>query len=102
MTVMDVRLVAIDIDGTLIDSRGRIPEANITAVTAALDAGVQIVLVTGRSFPFARRVVEALPPTVTLIASNGAIERTLDGHTVHSRERRRASSGSVWGIQPVR
>jgi Cof subfamily protein (haloacid dehalogenase superfamily) len=85
MTVMDVRLVAIDIDGTLIDSRGRIPEANITAVTAALDAGVQVVLVTGRSFPFARKVVEALPATVTLIASNGAIERTLDGHTVARR-----------------
>jgi Cof subfamily protein (haloacid dehalogenase superfamily) len=85
MTVMNVRLVAIDIDGTLIDSHGRIPDANIAAVTAALDAGVHVVLVTGRSFPFARRVVEALPPEVTLIASNGAIERTLDGHTVARR-----------------
>ncbi len=82
---MDVRLVAIDIDGTLIDSRGRIPEANIIAVRAALDAGVHVVLVTGRSFPFARAVVEVLPDTVTLIASNGAIERTLDGHTVARR-----------------
>ena len=82
---MDVRLVAIDIDGTLIDSRGRIPEANIVAVKAALDAGIQVVLVTGRSYPFARAVVQMLPDTVTLIASNGAIERTLDGHTVARR-----------------
>jgi Cof subfamily protein (haloacid dehalogenase superfamily) len=85
MTVMDVRLVAIDIDGTLIDSRGRIPGANVIAVRAALDAGLHVVLVTGRSFPFARAVVEALPETVTLIASNGAIERTLDGHTMARR-----------------
>jgi Cof subfamily protein (haloacid dehalogenase superfamily) len=82
---MDVRLVAIDIDGTLLDSRGRIPEANVVAVKAALDAGVQVVLVTGRSFPFARAVAEMLPGSVTLIASNGAIERTLDGHTVARR-----------------
>jgi len=82
---MDVRLVAIDIDGTLIDSHGRIPDANIIAVKAALDAGVHVVLVTGRSFPFARAVVEVLPDAVTLIASNGAIERTLNGHTVASR-----------------
>jgi Cof subfamily protein (haloacid dehalogenase superfamily) len=82
---MDVRLLAIDIDGTLIDSRGRIPDANIVAVEAALDAGIHVVLVTGRSFPFARAIVEVLPATVTLIASNGAIERTLDGHTVARR-----------------
>jgi Cof subfamily protein (haloacid dehalogenase superfamily) len=82
---MAVRLVAIDIDGTLIDSRGRIPEANVVAVKAALDAGLHVVLVTGRSYPFARAVVEALPDAVTLIASNGAIERTLDGHTVARR-----------------
>ena len=85
MAVMDVRLVAIDIDGTLVDSRGRIPDANVIAVKAAIEAGVHVVLVTGRSFPFARRVVEMLPDTVTLIASNGAIERTLDGHTVARR-----------------
>jgi Cof subfamily protein (haloacid dehalogenase superfamily) len=82
---MAVRLVAIDIDGTLIDSRGRIPEANVIAVKAALDAGLNVVLVTGRSYPFARAVVEELPDAVTLIASNGAIERTLDGHTVARR-----------------
>ena len=92
----------------LINSRGRIPEANIAAVTAALDAGVQIVLVTGRSFPFARRVVEALPPTVTLIASNGAIERTLDactpsrGACCHVRPRARCSSTRASSGTPPR
>jgi Cof subfamily protein (haloacid dehalogenase superfamily) len=85
MLVMDVRLVAIDIDGTLIDSHGRIPEANLVAVAAALDAGVHVVLVTGRSFPFARAVAAALPNAVTLIASNGAIERTMTGATLARR-----------------
>ena len=94
---MDVRLLAIDIDGTLIDSRGRIPNANIVAVEAALDAGIHVVLVTGRSFPFARAIVEVLPATVTLIASNGAIERTLDGHTVARRLLPRDTARQVLG-----
>ncbi|HQZ40919.1 MAG TPA: HAD-IIB family hydrolase [Vicinamibacterales bacterium] len=79
---MKVRLIAIDIDGTLLNSRGRIPDENVAAVTAALDAGVHVVLVTGRSFPFARSVAGALPDEVTLIVSNGAIERTRDGRTL--------------------
>ncbi|MCC7240740.1 MAG: HAD-IIB family hydrolase [Acidobacteria bacterium] len=82
---MNVRLIAIDIDGTLLNSRGRIPDENIAAVTAALDAGVHVVLVTGRSFPFARSVAGALPDEVTLIVSNGAIERTRAGRTLARR-----------------
>lgn len=83
--VRDVRLVAIDIDGTLLDSRGRIPDDNVAAVQAVLAAGRHVVLVTGRSFPFARAVAAALPDAVTLIVSNGAIERTLAGVTVARR-----------------
>jgi Cof subfamily protein (haloacid dehalogenase superfamily) len=80
---MAVRLVAIDIDGTLLDSRGRAPGENIAAITAA---GLHVVLVTGRSFPFARAAVDGvLPDTVSLIVSNGAIERTLGGRTLARR-----------------
>ena len=83
---MDVRLVAIDIDGTLLDSHGRVPGENIAAIVAALEAGVHVVLVTGRSFPFARAVVDGvLPDAVSLIVSNGAIERTLGGRTLARR-----------------
>ncbi len=82
---MDVRLVAIDIDGTLLDSRGQIPDANVAAIAAALDAGVHVALVTGRSFPFAREAARPLPNAITLIVSNGAVERTMDGETVATR-----------------
>src|SRR6476659_4886886 len=85
MRAMDVRLIAIDIDGTLLGSRGRIPEENISAIGEALAAGIAIVLVTGRSFPFARAVAGGLPSSVTLIVSNGAIERALDGRTIARR-----------------
>lgn len=83
--LLNPRLIAIDIDGTLIDSRGRIPEENLAAVREAMGAGLDVVLVTGRSFPFARAVAEPLPDAITLIVSNGAIERTLDGRTLARR-----------------
>ncbi len=80
-----IRLIAIDIDGTLLDSRGRIPDANLAAVEDAVAAGIHVALVTGRSFPFAKAVASALPDAVTLIVSNGAIERTMAGATVARR-----------------
>lgn len=82
---MTVRLVAIDIDGTLLDGRGRVPPANAAAIDEALDAGIHVVLVTGRSYPFARTIATELPPAVTLIVSNGAIERSADGTTFARR-----------------
>lgn len=80
-----IRLIAIDIDGTLLDSQGRLPQANAEAIHAAVSRGVHVSLVTGRSYPFARPVAATLPSSVSLIVSNGAIERTLDGSTVARR-----------------
>ena len=80
-----IRLVAIDIDGTLLDSHGRIPPRNLRAIEDAVARGTDVVLVTGRSFPFALPVARQLPPQVALIVSNGALERTQSGTTLASR-----------------
>jgi Cof subfamily protein (haloacid dehalogenase superfamily) len=80
-----IQLIGIDVDGTLLDSAGRFPQANRDAIHAAVDAGVHVALVTGRSYPFARPVAQGLPGSVTLIVSNGAVERGMDGST---RQRR--------------
>jgi len=77
-----IRLLAIDIDGTLLDTRGTLPDANVEAVTRAIDSGVEVVLATGRRYEFARAIFELLPQGVTLILSNGAIVKTRDGATI--------------------
>jgi Cof subfamily protein (haloacid dehalogenase superfamily) len=77
-----IRLIALDIDGTLLDSEGRIPEANRDAIARAIDAGVEVALATGRRYDFARPVFESLPGPLTLIVSNGAIVKTREGQTV--------------------
>jgi Cof subfamily protein (haloacid dehalogenase superfamily) len=74
-----IRLIAIDVDGTLLDTRGQIPQANIDAIHDAVGAGIHIALVTGRSYPFARPIADPLPASITLIVSNGAVERDMDG-----------------------
>ncbi|MCX6552969.1 MAG: HAD-IIB family hydrolase [Acidobacteria bacterium] len=78
---MPIRLVAIDIDGTLLDSRWRLPERNRTAIAAAVDAGVEVALVTGRRYDFAKPIIELLPRPVTAIVSNGALVRLPDAST---------------------
>ena len=80
-----IRLIAIDVDGTLLDTRGQIPQANIDAIHDAVSAGIHIALVTGRSYPFARPIADPLPPSIMLIVSNGAIERNMDGSRVARR-----------------
>jgi hypothetical protein len=82
---MAIRLIGIDIDGTLLDSRGQMPPENRDAIHEAVSAGVHVALVTGRSYPFARPVAEPLPAGITLIVSNGAIERGMDGATLARR-----------------
>lgn len=82
---MAIRLIGIDVDGTLLDTGGRLPEANLEAIHDAVAAGIHVALVTGRSYPFARPVAEPLPPAVTLIVSNGAVERDMTGAVLARR-----------------
>ena len=80
-----IRLLAIDIDGTLLDSHGVLPEANIRALARALDAGVEVALATGRRYDFAKPIFDRLKSPLTLILSNGAVIKTCSGETLHRR-----------------
>jgi Cof subfamily protein (haloacid dehalogenase superfamily) len=90
-----IRLIGIDVDGTLLDSRGQMPPANIDAIHDAVGAGIHVALVTGRSYPFARPIADPLPPSITLIVSNGAVERGMDGSTLARRLLDRGVAHSV-------
>jgi Cof subfamily protein (haloacid dehalogenase superfamily) len=75
------RLLAIDIDGTLLDSHGRLPDAHRDALIEASAQGVEIALVTGRSFHFTAPVAALLPVPLTLIVNNGAVVKRKTGET---------------------
>lgn len=80
-----IRLLALDIDGTLLDSNGRLPSDNRDAIARAIDAGVEVALATGRRYDFARPIIEQLPEPLTLILSNGAVVKARNGTTVMRR-----------------
>jgi Cof subfamily protein (haloacid dehalogenase superfamily) len=76
-----IRLLAIDIDGTLLDSRGRLPDAHRDALIDASARGIEVALVTGRSYHFTSPIVDLLPIPLTLIVNNGAVVKRRDGTT---------------------
>ena len=80
-----IKLIAIDIDGTLLNRKGRIPAANLAAIHRAAAMGVRVVIATGRSVRFALQVLGDLPDDLTLLAHNGAIARTRAGETLLRR-----------------
>lgn len=67
------KLLALDIDGTLLNSDKAVSARTRSAVDGARDAGVHLVLVTGRRHPAARRVAEMLGGDVPLVLHNGAL-----------------------------
>lgn len=95
-----IRLLALDIDGTLLDSHGQLPAENIDAIARAIDHGVEIALATGRRYDFARPVFEQLPSPLTLVLSNGAVVKTRDGETLMRRLLPRAIAREVLEAVP--
>jgi Cof subfamily protein (haloacid dehalogenase superfamily) len=78
-----IRLLAADIDGTLLNPQLQISEADMAALRRAQDEGVEIVLVTGRRHKFALPIAEQLGFDLWVISSNGAVTRSLAGETFH-------------------
>jgi hypothetical protein len=76
-----VRLIALDIDGTLLDSASEVPEANRRAIEAAVERGIEVALVTGRRFDFALPIARQIPCPLTMIVNNGALVKSKDGIT---------------------
>lgn len=82
-SVTPIRLVAVDIDGTLLNSKFEINQRDRNALRTAHENGIEVVLVTGRRHTFALPIAEQLGFGLWLISSNGAITRSLAGETFH-------------------
>lgn len=76
-----IKLLALDLDGTLLDSRGAISETNKKAIRLAEEKGVLVTIATGRRFRDALPVGIELELNAPLITHNGALlkyARTLE------------------------
>ena len=75
MNLPPARLIALDLDGTLLDETGRVPSARIAVLEEAARRGVRVTLATGRMYASARSFLETAPLNAPLISYNGALIR---------------------------
>ena len=80
---LPIRLLAVDIDGTLLNSQFQISPVDLSALRHAHGVGIEIILVTGRRHTFALPIAQQLGFDFWVISSNGAVTRSLAGETFH-------------------
>ena len=74
------RILALDVDGTLLDGRGELRPRTREAVAKAARAGIRPVLCTGRRYRRARPVAEALGLDAPLVCNSGALVKDPSTH----------------------
>jgi hypothetical protein len=81
------RLLALDIDGTLVNSRDELTPATRAALARAAGAGLHVVVATGRRYSRTLHLVEPLEIDVPLVTASGALVKDPDGHRTLFRAR---------------
>ena len=74
---MPIKLLALDIDGTLLNRKSKVTPRVREALDAAQAQGVHIALVTGRRFSSARPIVQELELSIPLVSHNGALTKNI-------------------------
>ncbi|MCQ2452321.1 MAG: Cof-type HAD-IIB family hydrolase [Oscillospiraceae bacterium] len=74
-----IKLIALDLDDTLLMPDCTIPDEVVDALKQAADRGVRVVIATGRIFPSARQYARRLETDCPIICYNGAMIRSPDG-----------------------
>jgi Cof subfamily protein (haloacid dehalogenase superfamily) len=93
---MAVKLVALDIDGTLIHAGEQMPTPRLTAAIRALDgSGIAVVLASGRMFPGTLSVAAHIGLTTPVICQQGCSVHLLDGTITHEFPLERALAMAV-------
>ena len=82
---MPPRLIAIDLDGTLLNTSGQVSPRNLAALRLAESSGIEVVISTGRRHSFAMRVLRDLhlEPASAVVSSNGTVIRTIGSELIH-------------------
>jgi hydroxymethylpyrimidine pyrophosphatase-like HAD family hydrolase len=82
---MSPRLIAIDLDGTLLNSSGNVSSRNLAALKLAEASAIEIVISTGRRHSFAMHVLRDLNlhEASAVVSSNGTVIRTIGSELIH-------------------
>lgn len=80
------KLIAIDLDGTLLNDEKIIPKENLETIKTLIDLGYEIVIATGRRYWSAKKLTKDIGRDMTILANNGSIVRqTKDDNTIATK-----------------
>lgn len=86
---MEIKLIACDLDGTLLNSQRQVSERTVQAVQRVMEAGKMFIIATGRMYIAARPFAEQLGLDVPIVTYNGALIRG-------------SKSGKIFLEQPIK
>jgi len=94
-----VRMIALDIDGTLLGAGGVVSERTLLAVEAAERSGIEVVVATGRRHSYAMRILRGLGfrSEGVLVSSNGTVTRTVSAGLIERTQMGRATAEWICG-----
>lgn len=82
-----IRLLVLDVDGTVTNSRHEIPEVTRSAVRRVREAGIRVMIATGRRYRDTLPVAEAMAIAAPLVTASGALVKSPSSHaTLHRAE----------------
>lgn len=76
------KLIAMDLDGTLLDDSKNISQDNIELVVELIDKGYEVVIATGRRYWSAKQLVKDINRPLVILANNGNIVRTTKNDSI--------------------
>ena len=80
------KLIAIDLDGTLLNDEKIIPKENLETIKTLIDLGYEIVIATGRRYWSAKELTKDIDRDITILANNGSVIReTKDDKTIATK-----------------
>lgn len=80
------KLVALDLDGTLLDRNKKISKNDLDFLRRLIDIGYKVVIATGRRYYSAKELTRELDRNITILANNGNIVRdTFDDKEIYSK-----------------
>lgn len=79
-----MKLIASDLDGTLLNETGEVSDKNIVAIKKAIDHGLKFVVATGRSWEAASKPLQAAGIVSPVISLNGAVIFDENHNELHS------------------
>ena len=79
----DIKLIVIDIDGTLVDKTGKVGEKTLVLSRELKNHGILCTLSSARSFHYSAHIAEEMDIDIPFITLDGALIKNLKGNVVY-------------------